>query len=227
MHEGWKICIASCLWSLWLSRNLLSFEGVRTSKEELSFLIKHRAFKWSAAVRLIEDNMNPIWEINPISVIVNHNGRVMRSLWSQNYDLIGFTDGAFSRESFNKCKARIGGYLKDKDDNIVFIFSGPSNASSPLLAELEAISHLLLGIVNSNKRLCWCKVYSDCFEAVRSCSKLKVFGVSDGLWAVEHMIKQVNSLKVDFGLISRNLNVGADDLAKQGMHRNKLIEGWW
>lgn len=42
----------------------------------------------------------------------------------------------------DRFKAGIGGVLKDKDQNILYIFSGHSKAGSPLQAELEAMIHM-------------------------------------------------------------------------------------
>lgn len=49
--------------------------------------------------------------------------------------LYGFTDGFFVKKDAMMYKANMGGYLKDNKNNLMFIFSGPLQVNSVLLAE--------------------------------------------------------------------------------------------
>lgn len=125
----------------------------------------------------------------------------------------------------DNCTSGIGGFLKDRDQNILYIFSGHSDALSPLRAELEAIIHIIKVIFSSNKKHSSCRLFSDCETLVNALNKVKAGGVSDLFLDINQCREMVESLKISFVHIDRSLNVGADDLAKQGLSRSSLVGG--
>lgn len=78
----------------------------------------------------------------------------------------------------------------------------------------------------SNKAQMSCRIHSDCEVLVKNFDKLKSGGVTDLFVEANEIRGIVQSLRISFRYIDRNLNARADDLAKQGLNRNSLVGGW-
>lgn len=121
---GWNIEIASCLWTLGVSRNQLVFNNKRSYLTEIKYLIKWRALKWCEAAGICKKSMSSIWFICPQNFISKTTIALNRLLFSNNRYIYIFVDGAFMRESFNTRKACIGGIFKDIEEKKLGIFMG-------------------------------------------------------------------------------------------------------
>lgn len=78
---GWNCCVAACLWSIWLSRNRLVFEGENMKATDLIHLVKIRSFKWCSAVGLVNEVMDSRWFIYQATPIELHNIRCSKLLF--------------------------------------------------------------------------------------------------------------------------------------------------
>lgn len=223
---GWNISLAATLWSIWLARNQAIFENCVIKYEDLVYLIKYRVFHWCEAVGMCRGTINSCWLIDPECILLNDLKAKMTTLLNVDFDLVGFVDGAFFRDSFETKKAGIWGFFKNKQGEIVYIFSGPAKGECPLMVELEAMEHLIAKVDKSDKRNNKIIIYSDCQVLVEALENLKQGLNSSTSLIVDHLSKVVPALKISFGKISRNLNDGADDLAKQGIERRFLVGGW-
>lgn len=65
-------------------------------------------------------------------------------------EVFGFVDGSFRTNDSGISSAGIGGFIKDKNNRMLFIFSGPVHATTSFLAELYALKHLLQEISTSD-----------------------------------------------------------------------------
>ena len=45
--------------------------------------------------------------------------------------------------NFNLCTGSVGGYVRYKKGNLIYVFSGPINAPDALSAEIEPILHIV------------------------------------------------------------------------------------
>lgn len=61
-------------------------------------------------------------------------------------ELFGFVDGSFKMNENGSFTAGMGGFIKDRDNKILFIFSGHVHAITSFLAELYALKHMLQAI---------------------------------------------------------------------------------
>lgn len=57
-------------------------------------------------------------------------------------DYIGFIDGSWKKDEYNNISAGMGGLIMNRKKQILFQFSGPTLASSPLEAEVKALLFL-------------------------------------------------------------------------------------
>lgn len=223
----WNISIAATLWSLWLTRNQIIFEKKSTNLEDLIYLIKFRVLKWSAAAGLCDDSLSPAWLLSPECTIRLKYRANLNCLLHGDFDLFCFADGAFFSNPDGSANAGVGGFIKNKDGEVLYIFSGPSEVNCPLRAEIEAITFLINLVAASQFRGSKIKLYTDCKPVIEALSKLKVGCFSNLTLEVDHLRDTLRWLSIDFGWISRNLNEGADDLARQGLNRAKLVGAWF
>ncbi|KAK1352385.1 hypothetical protein POM88_053324 [Heracleum sosnowskyi] len=89
-----------------------------------------------------------LWDVNPIGAVLN--SQMPSSVHIKKFvDASGYSDGAFKVLNNGVVKAGIGGFLKDKHQNLVYIFSGPTEALSPLQAEIKAFYCLIKAVEDS------------------------------------------------------------------------------
>lgn len=72
-----------------------------------------------------------------------------KSLFNSNTEIFGCTDGSFVRNNVLDYKAGMGGFLKNNDHELLFIFSCPFKVNSALQAELFAVNHLVKAVVGT------------------------------------------------------------------------------
>lgn len=162
MRVCWNSSIAANLWLIWLAMNQIIFERKSIKLEELIYLIKIRVLKWCSAAGMCDDVRSSSWLISPECSIMQKYKTNLKSLFVRDFDLFYFTDGAFHCNSTAMIKARIGGYIKDKDGTILYIFSGPADVNCPLRAEIEAVTFIVNVISSSKFKASKIKISSDC-----------------------------------------------------------------
>lgn len=99
--------------------------------------------------------------------------------------------------------------------------------SSILQAEISAVVHLLKSFEESRFSKEGCVFYLDSVEVWNMISRVKLgFEVGNNImdFSTRNFIRKSNML---FKHISRRLNLGPDDLAKQGLERRGLVQGWF
>lgn len=221
VRVAWEITWSTTLWTLWLCRNQVVFQGVRITREDLIYLIVIRSQRWCQAVSLIDNST--IWRSNPIGLILSTSLSRKRQLMVSNAVLIGFIDGAWKTTSNAGSQSGIGGYVKDSEGNLVLIFSGPVKANNAFQCELEAMLFVIRQLASSQYNRSHCVLYSDSSELIKEVQKIK--------YSLDHKLKEElkNFLlfsKIEFKKVDRVLNFEADILAKQGRYRNKMLFAW-
>lgn len=72
-----------------------------------------------------------------------------------------------------------------------------------------------------------CIIYMDCEYVVNLVLKIKVGNeLANGIFE-DNLLSIIKQTNFSFRHVARNLNMGADDLAKQGGNRSHLIQGWF
>lgn len=75
-----------------------------------------------------------VWDINPAGAILSHHS-THKGLLDLPTTIYDFTDGSFELNEDTSVSAGMGGYLKDKNNNLFFIFSDPQQANSSFMVE--------------------------------------------------------------------------------------------
>ncbi|KAK1394713.1 hypothetical protein POM88_013769 [Heracleum sosnowskyi] len=198
LKVAWGITWSVTLWTLWLGRNQL-------------------ILVWCQSVNLLEESAT--WSSNPARSIIRSNKNRIGNLYNINAELVGFIDGAWKMGMNQEIQAGIGGYLKDKEGNLLFIFSGPVKALSAIQSEFEAMMFLVIKILESPWCNNHCLIYSDSLELVKRIQRIRLGHDHE----CEERIKDFLLVaKVEFKKVDRILNCEADNLAKQGATRQKM-----
>lgn len=106
------VVIAATMWSLWLNRNRGVFENKFYKIDEVLLLIKIRSYAWCQATNLVPETRTSVWNVNPVGIISGHRVVLQRSLMDLAVDILGFTDGSFTRDDTAEYKSGMGGVLK-------------------------------------------------------------------------------------------------------------------
>ncbi|XP_017239669.1 uncharacterized protein LOC108212453 [Daucus carota subsp. sativus] len=224
--ETWQIVVAATLWSIWLFRNALVFSNNRAEKEGVLGTLRTRIIKWLEASSILSNGMDRLFWVNPMGAVKLSLVHQCDSFWREvrsSYDWVAATDGAVSRLKNMQPKSGIGGVIRSKEGRLEFIFSGPSNAGSVFDVELEACMHVvskLKGKIQEGFKIIVC---SDSTEVVNHMNKLKnsVEEADERQSDITQLVKSVT-----FKAISRKFNGEADGLAKEGIKRQVIVEGW-
>ncbi|KAK1372726.1 hypothetical protein POM88_028919 [Heracleum sosnowskyi] len=218
---AWEITWSATLWTIWLCRNQMLFQQVRIKQNELQFLITQRSQLWCQAAKLIDDGI--LWKSNPIGMVLSASNSKLNFLSNVNAGLIGFIDGSWKILNENKTQGGIGGYLKDSKGNLIFVFSGPVDASSAFDCKYQAMCFLISKIVANHWRGKPCVIYSDSVELVEEVQKWKFsFEQNEDESFKEFIIHS----KLEFKKVDRVLNWEADNLARKGAARRKMHCSW-
>ncbi|KAK1389926.1 hypothetical protein POM88_018104 [Heracleum sosnowskyi] len=204
MKEAWAIVIAPTLWSLWLNRNLKMFQSLHYKEEDVFFLIKLRAQKWCQAIESLQDDYVRLWPVHPMGAISGSVRADRRDVVDKDFNFIGYSDGSVKLENDGSFSAGIGGYLKGMEGNLVYIFSGPVETLSSMLAELYAVIHLVRAVSGRSyeelsstrmvlKEGCyrgWVGMWLECIVVVKK--GLEIWSFDRGLGPVEvHFIAEL------------------------------------
>lgn len=218
---AWEVTWSAALWTIWQCRNQVVFQNVRVKKSEILFLITHRSQSWCQAANLIESS--DLWSSNPIGLVLKSSLTRQHRLLNNNAKLVGFIDGAWKKSPNNVIQAGIGGYVKDSEGNLVFIFSGPVKAFSPSQCEFEAMFYVVKQLAVSPWSTTHSVIYSDSADLIKEVRKAK-FNFQHHF--EDNIRKYLLFAKIEFKKVNRLLNCEADSLAKQGMTRSKLLSAW-
>lgn len=136
---------------------------------------------------------------------------------------MGFIDGSLAQAQDGSLKAEIGGFLLDKNKEIIFLFSGPSSAKSPMEAEVHALHFLIQKIINSDLTDTHILIASDSLELVTACNN-DIQNLNEDIHLIKEFLKLKQGVKVAH--INRRFNIEADRLGKKGRLRSNVLEGW-
>lgn len=103
--------------------NLFS-NGKKVSVTYLDLLIKIRSFKWLRAFKGLHRDLESLWGVNPVGVVLLYSKKVAESgpvRW--NVKIIGFSDGACKGAQNGNVNCGIGGILIDSKKKVMFSFS--------------------------------------------------------------------------------------------------------
>ncbi|WOH04087.1 hypothetical protein DCAR_0623493 [Daucus carota subsp. sativus] len=226
VKEAWQIVVSATIWTIWLFRNALIFNECRAGKMDVLRVLRLRIFRWLEITKLVSENMESLFWVNPKGAIKVSASKQFNdfweSLWSR-YDWVVAVDGAFTKHKSPNAQAGIGGVIKSSGGNMEYVFSGPSKANQALDAEKEACLHVL-GVLAK-------KMHED-FKVVICSDSAETISYLEGLRYDQAASRELPSdiisasEKVVFKYVSRRLNIEADGLAKAGINRPRLAEGW-
>lgn len=228
VRNGWIISLAAGLWSIWLSRNKLIFNNKKDNIEVVVYLIKIRAFKWLLASKSIKDELETLWMVNPVGVLLLFNSSLRKEefIW-WNTDLIGYTDGSWKSLRSGAVCGGMGGFLKDREDNLLFIFSGPTQAWCPLEAERNAVLFIFDRVERNSKHKGMVTICTDSVLLVNQFQKERAgFKGESFLKKHKYWDSMVSNHCFRLSYVPRDVLSGADELAKQGMVRSKVLFAW-
>ncbi|WOH08313.1 hypothetical protein DCAR_0727751 [Daucus carota subsp. sativus] len=231
VKEAWQLVVSATLWTIWLFRNALVFNKVKTSKGGVLSVLRARITTWLEISGIIYGKYGNLFWVNPwgaVRVVFKHKYDEFWESIKRRYDWVAMVDGAFHKNSNNTdAKAGVGGMIKSRNGIHDYIFSGPACVKNALDAELEACMHVLRVLYENLKEFLKEEesivICSDSMEAVNYMNKLRCG--HDVIGLVPTCI--INFLvRVDFKHINRRFNLEADGLAKEGLNRFGLVEGW-
>lgn len=188
--------------------------------------MRFRTFRWCEANGDLTAQLKELWSVNPKGAINKRSLKLNNQLYVNAFQFLGFSDGSFKVRSDGIVQSGMGGFIKNLKNDIVFIFSGNIQATSPLQAEIKAISFMIEAVNSSDKCEDKCMFYTDSENAMSLILQAKAgfLKESDMLnLGVSSMVRKSNFFfkQVDWTLIS-----GADYLAKMGAQRNNIIQKW-
>ena len=111
--------------------------------------------------------------------------------------------------------------ILDKEKRTVFLSSGPVMANSPLKSEWLGLELILEVFAKSSLKARWLIIYSDCSNLI--CKYLQVIALKEN---EERLFLTTQNLRIKVKLISRDLNMHADRLAKEGAFRSRIVQLW-
>ncbi|XP_017256437.1 uncharacterized protein LOC108225996 [Daucus carota subsp. sativus] len=227
LKEAWKVVVVATLWTIWLFRNELVFNDNRSSHKGVLKTLRARIFKWLEASNLVSRDVENLLFINPRGALKEHRWFQFNSFWDSlfaKYDWVVATDGAVTKASPSLAKAGIGGVIKSKE-GLLYVFSGPSLASYAAEAEKEACMFIMSKLVGKFETGLKVVICMDSVELFNNLDHIKHANGSFYQELVPVEIMQV-IMQADFRVINRKFNIEADGLAKEGLSRDRLVEGW-
>lgn len=199
---------------------------METEQWVIERLIKQKAWEWSKKDDLVEEKLFVLWNNDLSQAYSNHRKSRLRYLinkWFTNNKVVGFIDGALSKDHHGIISAGIGGFLIDQKSKVWFIFAGPSYECNSLYVEKQALHFILQSLS--------CKGYDklDAVVASDSHALVSIYNSDDMLKLEENA--QLANLKaklegVKVVYINRRLNSEADRLAGEGKGLSSLRAGW-
>lgn len=222
----WGLVVAASTWTIWLARNEWKFSGKKSSKELLILLLFERIKKWGKATGILPFVDDQLWMSNPRGAIAVHSHIVKKEFWDYkrtSFDLICAIDGAWFVSDTGPIGG-IRGQVSNKEGKIIYTFSGPVKALNSLEAEIEAIIHVILLILNNKFQHGRIVICSDSNEAMGHIRNgLRFF--SSSLGHIQNLRLMVDGL-FSLAFVPRELNDTADSLAKSGLSKSLLFSHW-
>ncbi|KAK1373381.1 hypothetical protein POM88_029574 [Heracleum sosnowskyi] len=182
--------------------------------------------KWIEALNLCKIENQDYWMINPVGLILENSPRQKINFMGSGHEFFGFIDGSFLCQNDGTQRAGIGGFVKDKHEMLVFIFSGLTKPKDAFDAEWETCKFLLEKFWEGRWRHASILICSDNFTLIHLLAKMKAGLLDHDPTHANSFRDKVLNLKVSFQSILRVLNVGADDLAVRGRSNTKIIWSW-
>ncbi|KAK1386109.1 hypothetical protein POM88_023844 [Heracleum sosnowskyi] len=106
-------------------------------------LIQKRTFQWCIVADLARKEVENFWTVNPKGGILLSNKFKRRDIfYSWKTPLVGIVDGSFKLQEDGARVSGMRGILQNKNDEVIYMFSGKCNALSPIEAKIEAISFM-------------------------------------------------------------------------------------
>lgn len=165
--------------------------------------------------------------VNPLGTINSFAATLLKGILDHSVSFYGFSDGSFSSNSSIAASAGMGGYLKNKDNELLFIFSGPSVASSSLMSEILEVKHLIVSFASFKWSTEDCVFFTNGDEVLNIIVKVKLGLDGDSFLIDLELRDSIRKPNFYFKHISGRLNLGADDLVNQGRARTRIIQGWF
>lgn len=220
--EHWQVTLSAMLWTLWTSRNEFIFQNKINTQSQLEFLISHRSYLWCSNNGLIHIDSENNWRSNPVRTTKLWYTFMIKEL-TYNWDYFAFVDGSWAT-SGGMIKSGVGGYIKTKNNNRQFIFSGPTRALTPLQAETNALLVVLREIHSNISRDNRVVVYTDAHNLYHNIQLYRAGRIRGVPFAENIDMDLYNFINIEH--INRLHNRGADYLAKTGAHKPNIIMGW-
>lgn len=220
--DKWQTTISALLWTVWLNRNEKIFRSTHNTSKQMKFLICHRSYTWCTSSGIILSNSEQDWAINPIKTAKSVYIKFQKHL-DQYWDYYAFVDGSWNKVGGIQ-RAGMGGFIKHKNDNKQFLFSGPTVAEDPLQAETDSILIVLNEIhlnIPSDKKVI---MHTDSQILWNNIQLFKAGLVLNIPFAENIHLGLLQNVTITY--ISRTHNRGANYLAKQGLHKPRLVKGW-
>lgn len=138
------------------------FQRVKLLVSTLKLLLKLRSFKWMLAFGGIHKDLEILWGVNPIGAFLLNSKRAndIGPVWWI-VQFIGFTDGAWKKQQHGAILSGIGGIFLNSKQEVIFSFSGNSDAKNPLEAEFKAVLFMYKQITDSPLSKSSLQLYTD------------------------------------------------------------------
>lgn len=138
IRNYWQVFISTVLWVVWLVRN-----------ECLYLVMSKKKERTLPRINLNSKRISGMWDMDPIIFLklqMLQKKDVFLNMLHSNFDFVGFTDGSWMSIAEGNIQAGIGSILLHQKNEIIFFFSSPIIALSPLNAEKEACMFLINSI---------------------------------------------------------------------------------
>lgn len=194
-------------------------------KQTLQLLISTILKKWGKVTKNMIFGNDPLWQVNPLEAIPIYSHKVSKILGLQNAIVWPFMCGWRCLRSVKVIwtQGGIGGSIKELNNSLIHVFSGPVKVRSAEEAEIEAILYVpsmsSLAIF-SGKRIIIC---SDLVSAVES--------IKTGLTNYFPLGKNLDVIlllesKFFLNYVPRNINKDEDQLTKKGLNMSSVQTYW-
>lgn len=119
------------------------FNKKRIHTHHFELLIFIRVNKWGLASNILEFGNEPLWKLNPYRAINVHYHKLNFNYWKFRSSVYDAVVGAWGRNKYGLITGGIGGFLKNRDGKILFMFSGPTETNNSEEAEIDTLLHLI------------------------------------------------------------------------------------
>lgn len=220
----WKTSISAILWSIWLRRNNLIFNNFLELVNSTVDMVKFRSFKWSKAELNFPEEIYNLWQVNPLGATMLHSKHgLFQDLVRWNAEFHAYTDGSWAFLN-SEHKAGIGGCIPDRNQNLLFIFSGPSMATSPREAERDAIFFAFKAFSSQRTVQGRLQIRTDCLTLVNDFQRQRAG--NGKLHDHAAWVELINNPNIKVCFSPRDSLLSAHELAAQGVRRARILQAW-